>query len=766
MKIAKHLTITGTVQGVGFRPFLYRLAKTYQLTGSVTNQTDGACLHIEGEHDQVEGFIHHIKPLAPVLAHIEQILIKDAPPQGHQDFKILPSRAKEQGMTFIPTDVATCEDCLMEFKSSSNKHRFNYPFTNCTNCGPRFTIIKSLPYDRKLTTMHPFPMCSHCQDEYQDVFNRRFHAQPTCCVACGPQYQFQKSTGETIETNHVFASIRSELKAGKIIAFKGIGGYQLICDAQNATSVQTLRIRKNRPTKPLAIMMKNLQTIHSYCQVNERESLALTSPNKPIVLLKKHHNSLLSHLSLTQTLGVMLPYTLAHELLFDEELTVLVVTSGNISGLPIIYKENDAFRYLNQVTDLFLTHNRGIENPIDDSIIRIVDDKPYMLRKARGYTPAYLKTEHLTNGLVACGGMLKTSFSFSNEGYLIQSPYIGSLSTEQTKTRFLHHFHFFKTLYKLNVQYLIHDFHPDVWIPTISHTKTMGVYHHHAHIVSCLVEHDVHDAVIGLAFDGTGYGADQKSWGSEFLISNRHSFLRVGHLSYFKLPGGDMATKQPWKIALSLLKQTYGDSWQSVATDDLLAQPCHIIEQMITRNMNCFETCSLGRLFDAIAVLLGFSGDVSYEGEAAIYVETLASKCQVEVNPYVLATEFVQEQYLIKVESFVIAIIEDLKRQTPFEIIAMKVHQTIIEISVWICERLRSSFQLNQVALSGGVFQNMILLEGLKKALEKRSFIVWTHQNIPCHDEGISVGQLIIANELLKKGAVGCVSPLPDKLLS
>ncbi|MBU3109514.1 carbamoyltransferase HypF [Clostridium gasigenes] len=807
--IRKYIVVKGIVQGVGFRPFIYKTALNNKLNGWVKNSCEGVYIDIEGHSNDISNFIIDLKSKEPILSKVEDITIIEKELKGYKDFKILISDISRKDRkyeykdeneleecskgisTIISPDIATCEDCRNEVSDKSNFRRGGYSFTNCINCGPRFTIIKKLPYDRFQTTMNEFNMCSQCISEYENPLNRRFHAEPTCCNRCGPKLTVLDNRGNIIDCIDELKKIRDYLKEGKIIAVKGLGGFNLICNGKDKEAIDLLRKRKRRKTKPLALMMRDIDIILKYCNINSKENEILIGNKKPIVLLEKKDNQLennktINNEDINQTLGkivnnkllnyklpnnisfnsskfgVVLPYTPLHYLLFDEELEVLVFTSANISGAPMIYKNEEALSELKAIADYFLIHNRDINMPIDDSVVNVILNEERVIRGGRGYAP--ISKKYIVNdGILGLGSQFKNTLSISSNKYIFTSPYIGEMDNLETFSNFENNMNYIKNIYNINIKTVCYDMHPNYWSSEFVKNykcEKIGVYHHHAHIVSCMVDNNITSRVIGLVFDGTGYGEDGQIWGSEFLICDFKRFKRVGHLSYMDMPTGDGAVMFPWKMGASLIYKSLKENLNKEIPNIIKFLPSqfsyknfNLIMKIIDNKINTPLTSSMGRLFDGVASLLGFNSKISYEGEAAIYLQNLA-ECFIKERSNNIYEKFYSydlaindNMKIINTNKIIKNILEDLKNEVNKGEIAIRFHNTIVEISSNICIRLRFRYGINEVALSGGVFQNEILLEKLYLKLKENDFNVLTHKNIPCNDSGISIGQLVIANE-------------------
>lgn len=765
--IRKGITVKGTVQGVGFRPFVYRIALENQLSGWVNNTSKGVVMEIQGDEVGIKNFLTNLKERAPELSSIEEVVVENKKSlKDYKEFLIVKS-TEEKGRTLISPDIATCKECEKELRDSNNPRRYLYPFINCTNCGPRFSIIKDTPYDRKYTSMDNFIMCDKCKEEYENPNDRRFHAEPTCCSACGPRVILLDNKGNPIKSKDEFESVRKYLKEGKIIGIKGIGGFNLVCDGNNELAIEKLRHRKHRPDKALALMMKNINVVEKYCYVNSEEKEILTGNKKPILLLKKKNNKLPTNISFNnKRLGVVLPYSPLHYLIFDNDIDTLVFTSGNLSTIPIIYEDIEAIDNLREIVDYFFIHNREINMPVDDSVVQVIGGYGRVIRAGRGYAPYYNKYIFKEN-ILALGSQFKNSFSLGSGDCIFTSPYIGDMDGEENYLRFNRVLKHMKNIFRVEPSTIIHDMHPNYWSKDYldkNKVRTLGVYHHHSHIVSCMIENKENDKVIGIAFDGVGYGEDGNLWGGEFLICDKKNFFRGAHLKYIPLPGGDGAVKFPGRIGLSLLLEALKeDEIEEAACKYFYGMESRIIINMLRKNFNCPLTSSMGRLFDGIASLLDFNKEVSYEGEAAMYVQCLAEDFIDSLKgtsdyDYIKRCENRYHwgisdslPYIININNMIRDIIKDLDNNIDKGCIALKFHNTIIDFSNEICIKLREEYRINKVALSGGVFQNSILLDGIEMALKESGFQVITHRLIPCNDGGLSIGQIVIGNELCKE---------------
>jgi hydrogenase maturation protein HypF len=754
------LKVEGIVQGVGFRPFVYNQAVFFNLKGWINNNSDGVYIDIEGQEEKLNNFIYNLKHKKPSLARIENIIIEEKEFVNYKDFEIRESERNNKRITLISPDMATCEECIKDITSPSNK-RYKYPFTNCTNCGPRFSIIKSIPYDRDNTTMKKFNMCEKCYEEYTDSANRRFHAQPNACKDCGPHLWIEDSNGVKVETNDVLGVVRQKLKEGKIFAMKGLGGFHLVCDAKNEEAVKLLRSRKKRPHKSFAVMIKDIESVKKYCYVNMEEERVLTGTRKPIVILDQADNYDLSQAIAPnqKTLGVMLPYTPLHYLLFEDNIEALIMTSANVNGLPLEYRNESAIEKLGNIADYFLLHNRDIYVPIDDSVIKIVNNEVCMIRRARGYVPEPIKMDNIKE-ILAFGSNMKNTFCIAKENFLFLSQYNGDLENIETIEHYKNNIEHFKNIFHFTPKYIACDMHPNYASSEYAYNSALPkieVQHHHAHIVSCLAENNVSRKVIGIAYDGTGYGTDGRIWGGEFLLCDNKEFTRLGHLDNIKMPGGERAIKEPWRMAVShIYKMFKSKVWNEYNINTqikemlikLYGDKAINVMSMIEADINCPETSSMGRFFDAVSSLIGIRDSITYEGQAAIELETIASQKSLDFYDYDIAQG---EGYIVKTEKIIAGIIKDKFIGEQSCIISDKFHNTIIKFSKEICKLIREDTGINEVALSGGVFQNSYLLKNLINELENEKFIVYTNKLIPTNDGGVALGQIIIANEILNK---------------
>jgi hydrogenase maturation protein HypF len=746
------IKIQGIVQGVGFRPHVYRLAHEYELKGWVLNSSAGVLIEAEGNIDNLNQFARRLVDDPPPMAIIRSCQISSIEPRGFQDFTIRQSDNQDEKTVMISPDIATCADCKREVLDPHNR-RYGYPFTNCTNCGPRFTIIKDVPYDRAMTTMAPFIMCPTCQQEYDNPLHRRFHAQPNACPVCGPHTSLLNRRGEVVEESPL-----DLLKQGNIIAVKGLGGFHLAVDATNAQAIKTLRQRKQRDAKPFAVMTRNLQAAQRFCIISEVEEKWLTSPQAPIVILAAKDDSILPKEVIhpgINTLGVMLPYTPLHYLLFDQELEILIMTSANISDDPLITGNKEALEKLGAIADFFLVHNREIYNPCDDSVIRITSlNTPQYLRRARGFVPQGIKIPVSSEPVLAVGGEMKNTFCITRQGEAFLSQHWGDLNHYRNYSNFLHGIERFKAMLAVEPRVIVHDLHPDYqttrWAKNQADFKKIGVQHHWAHMASALADNGLEGEALGLVCDGTGWGTDGAVWGCEVLRGDYRRFSRLAHLKYLPLPGGDVTARKPYRMALVYLMMALGEKGLSIADEYLPALPVPE-KELLTGSLQKkpsreVQTSSCGRLFDAVSALLGICSLNKYEGQAAIELEDLADPNQTDYYDYLFNKE--ENMWIMNVFPMWQQLVAEITKGCSVSAMAQKFHLTLIQMFSEMLIKLRDETGLNRVVLSGGVFHNQILLTGLMQNLTSQDFSVYQHQQVPPGDGGISLGQAIIASEV------------------
>jgi hydrogenase maturation protein HypF len=771
----QRIVIQGIVQGVGFRPFVYGQALRWNLVGFVLNDSNGVTIEVEGTPGALDGFQRALREEIPPLARIDSIFTELVPALHDSAFSITHSQAGTERNTLISPDTATCNDCLHELFDPIDR-RYRHPFINCTNCGPRFTIVQDVPYDRDKTTMRVFPMCAACRAEYDDPLNRRFHAQPNTCLDCGPRVSLLgwKCRGDLNgrpATLDPVSEAAQRLASGDILVIKGLGGYHLACDALNAQAVRRLRQQKHREAKPFALMVPDLETAQRLCQVSDAEAELLNSRQRPIVLLSQRPDCPVAPdvAPAYDSLGIMLPYTPLHHLLlhaFSEHIephrpVVLVMTSGNLSDEPIAYLDDDARKRLASIADGTLTHNREIHMRCDDSVMRITAGGDQLLRRSRGYAPEPIRLSFdLPLPLLACGGHLKNTFCLGKGRQAFVSHHIGDLENLETLTSFREGIEHFQRLFGIYPEAVAYDLHPE-YLATKYALDTdipqkISVQHHHAHIASVLAEHGLSGPVIGVAADGTGYGTDGAVWGCEVMEASLLGFVRLAHLTYVPLPGGEQAVRQPWRMTAAYLAQAYGNAFLELDIPfirQLDRSKWHALAQMIAKSINSPPTSSLGRLFDAVSALIGLRSEVLYEGQAAIELEMLARSCgKAGTYPYDIGerTAEYSQGMLLQVEPMIRAVVSDIKQGQSNTQIASRFHRTIAELLATACHQAREQIGLNEVALSGGVFQNQLLLVQLMARLDEMGFQVYVNRRVPPNDGGLSLGQLAVAASICR----------------
>ena len=748
---AKILRVNGIVQGVGFRPFVFQLAEKYGLKGEVGNTSAGVTIHIQGPAVQVADFEKDLAANAPPLAYIVEITSQSQRAGEFDGFAIVKSKGEAEISTLISPDVSVCDDCRAELFAEQDR-RYRYPFINCTNCGPRYTIIDDIPYDRPKTSMRHFPMCASCQAEYDDPTNRRFHAQPNACADCGPHVALYDHTNGRMPSADPISDAADLLKKGFILAVKGLGGYHLAADAANAEAVRRLRSRKGREEKPFAMMSADLTTVRLYAEMSDAEQKLLTSIQRPIVLLRKKAAAGLICEAVAprnKYFGVMLPYTPLHYLLLDHEFTALVMTSGNLSEEPIAIDNQEAIRRLAGLADYFLVHNRDIYLRSDDSIVRHTAGAKRFLRRSRGFVPIPVFLQHRLPPILACGAELKNTVCLTKQDQAFLSQHIGDLENVATYDFFKLTVAHLKRILNIQPEVIACDLHPDYLSTQYAEAQTtipkIQVQHHHAHIVSCMAEHKLAGSVIGLAFDGTGLGTDNAVWGGEILIAATHKFERAGHLGYVAMPGSTAAIKEPWRMAVSYLQDAFGPEFVDLdlpVLDGLENHKLTVISKMIRNGINSPLTSSLGRLFDGVAAICGIRSRVNFEGQAAMELEMLAAESAATHYDYQWDTEnprFIAPAPIIR------GVVGDIQNKVPPAEISAKFHHTLIKLFSDLCETIGRENGLKRVVLSGGCFQNATLLSGLIRALTEREFDVYAHRQVPTNDGGIALGQAVVA---------------------
>lgn len=754
--VSRSIKIRGIVQGVGFRPFVYSLAVQYGLAGWVRNSSNGVEIEVSGLRESMDRFILDLQTKDPPLARIDTFQNQEIPFKRYQTFEILGSTNQSSDFLPVSPDVAICPDCRRELFDPRDR-RYRYPFINCTNCGPRFTILREIPYDRPNTTMRSFPMCPNCQSEYEDPLNRRFHAQPIACPECGPQVWFEADGKKIAEKEDAIQITRCWLKEGRIIAIKGLGGFHLACDATNPTAVETLRERKKRSQKAFALMAWDIETIRRYCLVSPEEENLLTSYQSPIVLLQRQSNAdLPPGIAPGQsTLGMMLPYTPLHLLLLEPEArfpSVLVMTSGNLSEEPITYRNADALDRLSKLADGFLMHNREIQTRVDDSVVRIASHHFYPVRRSRGYAPDGIRLSREVKPVLACGAELKNTFCLTRGSYAFLSHHIGDLENLETLQSFEEGIRHFETLFRIKPEWIACDLHPDYLATQYAMKRAeeenlpiIQIQHHHAHLAACLADNDWQAAepVAGFCMDGTGLGTDGSIWGGEVLLGGYKGYQRRFHFDYLPLPGGDSAIRKPARFALACLSQS-GVDWDSIypPVQALSDEEKKGIQIQLDHSINLMNTSSLGRLFDAVSALCGICEEATYEGQAAIELEGMIDREESKAYDIPFNDDWIDSRTLIRQ---VAASIQ--QGISPSQISAF-FHNGLVRLFTGIAEHIRRETGIQAIALTGGVWQNMVLLERTQKSLRQAGFEVLVHHQVPANDGGISLGQAVIASYL------------------
>jgi hydrogenase maturation protein HypF len=774
--VRAHILVHGAVQGVGFRPFIYRLASELGVTGRVNNSSQGVVIEAEGAPDTLESFVVRIQQDKPPRAIIHSLECAYLTPLGYTDFEIQHSDASGTKTALILPDIATCPDCLRELFDPANR-RYLYPFTNCTNCGPRFSIIEALPYDRPNTTMQRFGMCDECRAEYENPLDRRFHAQPNACPVCGPQLALRDQAGKMQSLRHEALLRAAEaIRQGEIVAVKGLGGFHLIVDAHNQDAVQRLRQRKHREEKPFAVMCPTLDSVRALCELSELEAQLLSSAEAPIVLLRRKGGVALATAVApgNPNLGVMLPYTPLHHLLMRELGFPVVATSGNLSDEPICTDEDEALVRLGGIADLFLVHDRPIARHSDDSVVRVVAGREQIVRRARGYAPLPIHLKIPLPSIIAVGAHLKNTIAASVGTEVFVSQHIGDLDTVQTLDAFKRTLADFQRLYNLEPAAIACDLHPD-YLSTQSarclaeeaQLPLIQVQHHYAHVLACMADNDLEGSALGVSWDGTGYGLDGTVWGGEFLLVDDVTFSRVAHLRTFCLPGGDKAVKEPRRTALGLLYELFGDDLFGApelaglaVARAFTATELASLRTMLVKGLNAPRTSSAGRLFDAIAAITSLRQRIHFEGQAAMELEFALDGVKMDVyygfnltpQPPLRFAEREREgaggevPLVIDWEPLVRGVLADMANKTPLGMISARFHNTLAEMVVAVAQKVGES----RVVLTGGCFQNKYLAERTVDRLRQAGFEAYWHRQIPANDGGIAPGQIMAAARVLR----------------
>ncbi|HEX8919013.1 MAG TPA: carbamoyltransferase HypF [Chloroflexota bacterium] len=759
----RELVVSGIVQGVGFRPFIYSLARRFELTGLVRNDADGVYIEVEGLPEALDAFYRAISDESPALAVIERMMWRPRTVRGETEFRIDTSRKGAGASTLVSPDVATCGDCLAELFNPEDR-RFRYPFINCTNCGPRFTITQSVPYDRRTTTMNRFPMCVDCRQEYDDPSDRRFHAQPNACAVCGPRVRLLDRFGHEVpaaagDPIHVTASL---LREGRIVAVKGLGGYHLACNPFDSTAVGDLRSRKVRQDKPFALMARDLNEVETLCAVEPEEALILESAQRPIVLLTSLATSGVSGevAPRQKRLGVMLAYTPLHYVLLHDAGIPLIMTSGNRCDEPIAYHDQEALERLHTIADYFLVHDRPIHMRCDDSVTCAVQGNQYPLRRSRGMAPAPIGlAQDIPSPVLACGGELKNTFCLAKGRHALLSHHVGDLENYETLRSFREGIDHFCALFGVHPELVAYDLHPEYLSTKFARDledtgmPAVGIQHHEAHIASCLADNQrpKEERAIGVAFDGTGYGTDGTIWGGEFFEGSvRDGFTRRAHLDTVPLPGGEAAIREPWRMALAYLLRLY-------KPDEILDLPLPIVQaagdrnvrliaQLINGGVNAPLTSSCGRLFDAVAALAGVPAllRATYEGQAAIELELASKGTARDGYGFQLSTD--GQSCVVETREIIRGVVTDMLSGSSASRISERFHRTMADIVCAVCLRIRQEGGPRAVALSGGTWQNMVLLQQTMARLDVEGFAVYIHRRVPTNDGGLSLGQAVLAD--------------------
>ena len=753
MEVRKGIEVSGIVQGVGFRPFVYRLASELSLAGTITNTAAGVAIEVQGPDDAVDTFLIRLPTELPPLARVTSLVVRGLPSNHDREFRILPSRVGEEHRALISPDVALCADCLRELFDPADR-RYRYPFINCTNCGPRFTIVRDIPYDRARTSMASFRMCPACQREYDDPRNRRFHAQPNACWECGPRVELWDAEGTRMTTPNPTAAAAARLQAGAVVAVKGLGGFHLAADATNSAAVERLRERKRRVGKPFAIMARDLACVEQFCRVDDLARAVLLSPERPIVLLPKRQPNPIAEAAAPgiQELGVFLPYTPLHHLLFaGGDFPALVMTSGNLSEEPIAIDNLEAGARLAGLADVLLVHNRNILLRCDDSVVRASAGRVRQLRRSRGYVPVPVFLGKEVPPVLAVGGELKNTICLTKGRHAFLSQHIGDLENLESYRFFEEAVRHLKGILQIEPEFLAYDLHPDYfstrWALGQAGIERVGVQHHHAHVASCMAENHLEGKVIGIALDGTGYGTDGNVWGGEVLVAEYGDFERAAHFAYVPMPGGVAAIHEPWRMAVSYLTQHFGESFLDLRipfVERLDRRRAEVLLRMMNQGVNSPLTSSCGRLFDAVAALVGIRDRVTYEAQAAIELEMAIGDARDDAA-YPLALVPDGQGWLIDTRPVFEALVEDLRQGRATGEISRRFHNGLVEAFARLAVMSRERTQLNRICLSGGTFQNVFLLEHLRSRLEASGFEVFTHSEVPAGDGGLSLGQALVA---------------------
>jgi hydrogenase maturation protein HypF len=758
IEVRRQIEVSGIVQGVGFRPYIYRLATSRKLKGTIRNTSAGVTMEIQGPAETVEDFTARLPAEAPPLARITNLTIHDVACNGDRDFRIIHSHEGEEVRTLISPDVAICADCLREMFDAKDR-RYRYPFINCTNCGPRFTIIRDIPYDRPSTSMAAFPMCAACLAEYENPLDRRFHAQPNACWECGPRVELWDQSGRKIDCSDPVVEAASALRSGLVVAVKGLGGFHLAVDATNPAAVALLRQRKRRVEKPFAVMVPDLRAAGEICELEDAARMVLESIQRPIVLLPRKSPSRISDevAPFNRYLGIFLPYTPLHYLLLAEgKFKALVMTSGNLSEEPIAIDNREAADRLRGLADCFLVHNRDILLRCDDSVVRVAGGVTRHLRRSRGFVPVpvFLKDDQTRKdgpSVLAVGGELKNTICLTKGRHAFLSQHVGDLENVESYGFFHEAIDHLERILEIRPQIIAYDLHPDYfstrWALEQSGVELVGVQHHHAHIASCMAENHLDGRVIGFALDGTGYGTDGKIWGGEVLLAGYEDFERAAHFEYVPLPGGAAAIREPWRMAVSYLAQHFGREFLKLDIPfvrQLDRRKVEFLLRMMEQGVNSPLTSSCGRLFDAVAALAGIRQQVNYEAQAAIELE-MAMTVSEQDRAYPMRLLPDGEHWIISTRPLFEALLDDLGRSLPIGAISRRFHDGLVECFVDLATLLREKTAMDRVCLSGGTFHNIYFSQRLEARLFEAGFQVFTQKEVPSGDGGLSLGQALVA---------------------
>lgn len=747
------VAVDGVVQGVGFRPYVHQLATSLNLRGLVRNDSDGVLVELEGERAAIGRFLQELRVAPPPLAAIDTISVLPGRPGSYSGFTIAASDLRHTPTALISPDMATCAACRAELFDPANR-RFRYPFINCTNCGPRFTIVHAAPYDRARTSMAHFVMCAACRREYEDPRDRRFHAQPIACAECGPAlgYRPARGPGEDQSGDRALLAATAALLAGLVVAIKGLGGYHLACDALNQQAVERLRARKHREAKPFAVMVEDLSAAQCLAQVGNAEAALLQSPAQPIVLLRKPATPSLAEAVApgSDTIGVMLAYTPLHHLLLAEVARPLVMTSGNRSDEPIAFEDAEALSRLEGIADGFLFHDRPITTRCDDSVARVMSGAPALIRRSRGYAPRPIRLrDPFPVPVLALGGHLKNTFCLGRGHHAFLSHHVGDLDHPSAQLALRCGVEHYQRLFDTAPAVVAHDLHPDYHSTRLAARlglPTIAVQHHHAHVAACLAEHDITGPVLGVVFDGSGYGTDGAVWGGEFLLVDGPRFDRLAHLDYVGLPGGDAAAREPWRMAASHLWSAFGDGCEGSPILARRKRDWAVLRRMLERGFHSPPTSSVGRLFDAVASLVGIADRVAFEAQAAIQLEAVADRGTTRSYPVDLRQD--RDVLLLEARPLIRGVVDDISRGLPMAEIAGAFHNAVRDLVVAAVGRLAERTGVRRVALTGGVFQNALLLERTAAMLTEHGYDVLVHRRVPCNDGGLALGQAVVASAI------------------